>query len=57
MLLELKTKTAFDYNLYSERSRSKKDNVPTSYVWKTACNDEEWQTITTLFRQLLYGKE
>jgi hypothetical protein len=42
MLLELKTKTAFNFNLYSERSRSGKDYLPSSYVWKTALTDEEW---------------
>ncbi|MHA1961952.1 MAG: hypothetical protein ACW99U_17225 [Candidatus Thorarchaeota archaeon] len=46
MLLELKTKTAFNFNLYSEMSRSGKDYLPSSYVWKTAPTDDEWSKIT-----------
>jgi len=43
MLLELKTRTSIDFNLYSQESRSRQDRVPVSYVWKTALTGEEWE--------------
>ena len=49
MILELKTKTAFNFNFYAEMSRSKRDKVPTSYVWKTDFSEQEWdRTISSI---------
>jgi hypothetical protein len=47
MLLEMKTKTFFDFNLYSVRSKSKKDYLPASYVWKRGLVGKEWEEIST----------
>ncbi len=48
MILELKTKTAFDYNLYWMRPRTKKDHsAPVLHCWKTRLMPQEWSTIST----------
>jgi hypothetical protein len=48
MVLELKTKTAFDYNLYWVRPRTKKDHcVPVMHAWKGRLTPKEWLTIST----------
>jgi hypothetical protein len=46
MILEVKTKTVFDFNLYSVMSKSKKDYLPSGYVWKRALDDEEWEKLS-----------
>ncbi len=48
MILELKTKTAFDYNLYWMRPRTKKNySVPVLHGWKTRLTPKDWSTIST----------
>jgi hypothetical protein len=47
MILEVKTKTSFDFNLYTVKSRSQKDYVPASFVWKRRIDDEEWEILST----------
>ncbi|MGY5877247.1 MAG: hypothetical protein RTU30_15955, partial [Candidatus Thorarchaeota archaeon] len=45
MILDIKTKAAIDFNMYSELSRSRKDKVPSSYVWKAAFTKDDWDTV------------
>ncbi|MCK4567573.1 MAG: hypothetical protein KAU48_09720, partial [Candidatus Thorarchaeota archaeon] len=47
LILEVKTKMSFDYNLYGLRTKNKnvKDYAPTLYAWKHAKSDEEWKDI------------
>jgi hypothetical protein len=47
MLLEIKTKTSFDYNLYGLRTgnQSEEDYAPSLYAWKHMASDEEWNEI------------
>ena len=47
LILEVKTKMSFDYNLYGLRSKNKsvEDYAPTLYVWKHAKSDDEWKEI------------
>jgi hypothetical protein len=47
MILEVKTKTFFDFNLYSVISKSKKDYLPSGYVWKRAFNEKDWKVLFT----------
>ncbi|MHA2143003.1 MAG: hypothetical protein ACXADD_16080, partial [Candidatus Thorarchaeota archaeon] len=47
MILEVKTKTFFDFNLYSVKSKSEKDYLPSGYVWKRALDDKEWEKLST----------
>ncbi|MHA1883021.1 MAG: hypothetical protein ACTSUO_08255, partial [Candidatus Thorarchaeota archaeon] len=49
MVLEVKTKTGFDFNLYGIHLKRKREDtvVPGFYSWKRALNDEEWQSIMT----------
>jgi tetratricopeptide (TPR) repeat protein len=49
MILEIKTKTSFDFNLYGIRTgnKHKKDYAPAFYVWKRAISEEEWESIIT----------
>jgi len=49
MILEIKTKTSFDFNLYGVRTsnKNKKDYVPSFYAWKRAASEEEWNKIFT----------
>lgn len=48
-ILEIKTKTAFDFNLYGVRTKAKtkQDYVPSFYAWRRELNDTEWDTITS----------
>ncbi|TET10460.1 MAG: hypothetical protein E3J86_05670, partial [Candidatus Thorarchaeota archaeon] len=46
MILEVKTKTTFDYNLYGVSTG--KDYVPSLYAWKRTSTEQEWeQTFTS----------
>ncbi len=47
MVLEVKTKTTFDYNLYGLRTKNKnvKDYAPSLYAWKRTSSDQEWKEI------------
>lgn len=47
LILEVKTKMSFDYNLYGLRTKNTgvKDYAPTLYAWKHAKSDDEWQEI------------
>jgi hypothetical protein len=49
MILEVKTKTTFDFNLYGfELKRKRKRTVtPAFFAWKRTMTVEEWQTITS----------
>ncbi len=49
MILEIKTKTSFDFNLYGVRTGNKRkiDYVPSFYAWKRAASEEEWKKIFT----------
>ncbi|RLI58717.1 MAG: hypothetical protein DRO87_05025, partial [Candidatus Thorarchaeota archaeon] len=49
MVLEVKTKGAFDLSIFGVRSnRSKKDRcLPATYVWRRPLNREEWNALTT----------
>ncbi len=49
MILEIKTKTSFDYNLYGLRTKNKnvKDYAPSLYAWKRTKTDDEWKEIFT----------
>jgi len=44
LILEVKTKMSFDYNLYGLRTKNKsmEDYAPTLYAWKRAKSDNEW---------------
>ncbi|MDF1540935.1 MAG: hypothetical protein P1Q69_18710, partial [Candidatus Thorarchaeota archaeon] len=44
MILEVKTKTAFDFNLYGFQLKRKKERTvtPVFYAWKRTLDDEEW---------------
>jgi len=47
LILEVKTKMSFDYNLYGLRTKNKsvEDYAPTLYAWKHAKSDDEWKEI------------
>jgi hypothetical protein len=47
MVLEVKTKTAFDFNLYGIRLKRKRNCsiVPALYAWKRGMSEEEWEDI------------
>ncbi|MFW9846146.1 MAG: hypothetical protein ACFFD6_05335, partial [Candidatus Thorarchaeota archaeon] len=47
MILEVKTKTAFEFNMYAVMSKSRRDYVPAGYVWKRALDDKDWQILST----------
>ncbi|MFQ5833370.1 MAG: hypothetical protein ACE5H4_11745 [Candidatus Thorarchaeota archaeon] len=49
MVLEIKTKTALDFNLYGMRIKRKWKTsvVPAFYAWKRAMSDDEWKTLVT----------
>ena len=49
MILEIKTKTSFDFNLYGVRTsnRHREEYAPALYVWKRALNEKEWESIIT----------
>ncbi len=49
MILEIKTKTSFDYNLYGLRTNNKnvKDYAPSLYSWKRTKTEDEWNEIFT----------
>jgi hypothetical protein len=48
LILEIKSKTGFCYNLYGVRTRNKKkkDYGPRLFAWKRKLNDDEWNTIS-----------
>ena len=47
LILEVKTKMSFDYNLYGLRTKNKsvEDYAPTFYAWKHTKSDDEWKEI------------
>ena len=47
MVLEVKTKTAFDFNLYGFHLKRKRARTvtPAFYAWKRMIDDEEWESI------------
>jgi len=47
MILEVKTKTAFDINLYGFQLKRKREPAvtPVFYAWKRALDDEEWESV------------
>ncbi len=49
MILEVKTKTAFDFNLYGLQLKRKRKRTitPAFYAWKRTMNEEEWRNIIT----------
>jgi hypothetical protein len=47
MLLDIKVKGAYEFNLFSEQSKSGKDYMPTNYVWKRNLSEEEWEQLLT----------
>ncbi|TFG99704.1 hypothetical protein E4H12_01730 [Candidatus Thorarchaeota archaeon] len=49
MILEIKTKTSFDYNLYGLRTKNKnvKEYAPSLYAWKRTKTEDEWKEIFT----------
>ncbi|MHA2117971.1 MAG: hypothetical protein ACW98J_03545, partial [Candidatus Thorarchaeota archaeon] len=49
MVLEVKTKTAFDFNLFGMEiiRKQKKSVTPAFYAWKRALSDAEWNSIVT----------
>ncbi len=49
MVLEVKTKTAFDINLFGLELKRKTSNpvTPVLYAWKRASDDKEWDDIIT----------
>ncbi|MFW9804869.1 MAG: hypothetical protein ACFFFC_19590, partial [Candidatus Thorarchaeota archaeon] len=47
MILEVKTKTSFEFNIYTVMSKSKRDYLPKGYVWKTALDGDEWNILST----------
>ncbi len=48
MILEVKTKTTFDYNLYGIGVRENNDHVPSLYAWKRTATEQEWiETFTS----------
>ncbi|MBN2229863.1 MAG: hypothetical protein JW779_09745 [Candidatus Thorarchaeota archaeon] len=48
MIVEIKSKTGFNYNLYSIRTRNKKkkDYGPRLHAWKRKLTDNEWNSIS-----------
>jgi hypothetical protein len=48
LILEIKSKTGFNYNLYGVRTRNKKkkDYGPRLFAWKRRLTDDEWNTIS-----------
>ncbi|MGV9102618.1 MAG: hypothetical protein ACOC38_00610 [Promethearchaeia archaeon] len=47
MILEVKTKTAFDYNLYGAKARWGEGQYgPQFYTWKRKLSEEEWRVLT-----------
>ncbi len=48
LILEIKSKTGFSYNLYGVRTRNKKkkDYGPRLFAWKRKLNDHEWNVIS-----------
>ncbi|MFQ5834257.1 MAG: hypothetical protein ACE5H4_16250, partial [Candidatus Thorarchaeota archaeon] len=49
MVLEIKTKTALDFNLYGMwiKRKRKKSVTPAFYAWKRAMSDDEWNVLVT----------
>ncbi|MDF1537448.1 MAG: hypothetical protein P1Q69_00900, partial [Candidatus Thorarchaeota archaeon] len=47
MVLEVKTKTAFDFNLFGLKlkRKRKKTITPAFYAWKRAMSDDEWDSL------------
>ncbi|MGY5854082.1 MAG: hypothetical protein RTU92_10980 [Candidatus Thorarchaeota archaeon] len=47
MILEVKTKTAIEFNLFGERIRRRRSDsiTPSFYAWRCAMNEAEWKTI------------
>ncbi|MGY5879046.1 MAG: hypothetical protein RTV31_02295 [Candidatus Thorarchaeota archaeon] len=47
LIIEVKTKMSFDYNLYGLRTKNEsvEDYAPTLYAWKHVKNDDEWKEI------------
>ena len=48
LILEIKSKTGFNYNLYSVRTRNrkKKEYGPRLFAWKRRLTEDEWKTIS-----------
>ncbi|MBD3160375.1 MAG: hypothetical protein GF309_16465 [Candidatus Lokiarchaeota archaeon] len=47
MILEVKTKTAFDYNLYGAKARWGEGQYgPQFYTWKRKLSEDEWSVLT-----------
>ncbi len=42
MVIEVKSKTSFDFNLYAVKTGKKKEWPPVLYVWKRILTQEEW---------------
>ncbi|MHA2354229.1 MAG: hypothetical protein ACXADC_03590 [Candidatus Thorarchaeota archaeon] len=47
MILEVKTKTSFDFNIYAVMSKSKRDYLPKGYAWKRALDENDWKILST----------
>jgi hypothetical protein len=47
MILEVKTKTSFEFNIYAVMSKSERDYLPMGYVWKRALDENEWNILST----------
>ncbi len=47
MVLEVKTKTGFEFNIFGKKigSKTKDDYVPVSHVWKRGLTQGEWDTL------------
>lgn len=47
MILEIKTKEAFDFNLYGKKPRSVRENdfVPSLYTWSIPLDESEWADV------------
>ncbi len=43
MIIEIKSKTSFDFNLYAIQTDNKKDCPPALYAWKRVLTPEEWE--------------
>jgi hypothetical protein len=49
MILELKTKTSFEFNMYAVMSKSRRDYVPASFVWKGPLDENGWRSLSTSY--------
>jgi len=45
MIIEIKSKTSFDFNLYAVQKDKKKDCPPALYSWKRILTQDEWDKI------------